>query len=117
MKRIMKYALCAASLGLIAAGMAAGRAYADEKQSDQILDNVYIGDISVGGMNRQEAEQAVSDYVEDLKNTTLTLTVNKKKIAATAGQLGIQWKNTGIVDEALQIGKSGSLITDRKSVV
>ena len=114
MKRIMKYALCAASLGLIAAGMAAGRAYADEKQSDQILDNVYIGDISVGGMNRQEAEQAVSDYVEDLKNTTLTLTVNKKKITATAGQLGIQWKNTGIVDEALQIGKSGSLITRYK---
>lgn len=115
LKRITKYAACTiAACGILAAGLAAGRAYADEKQSDKILDNVYIGEIAVGGMNAEEADQAVTDYVNDLKKTAFTLSVNNKSMTATAGQLGMEWKNTGVVEEALQIGKSGSLITRYK---
>lgn len=115
LKRIKKYVLGGvAAFGIITAGFAVSQAYADEKQADMILDNIYIGEIAVGGMNAEEAKQAVNAYVEDLKDTAFTLTAADKSMTASAGQLGVEWENTGVVDEAVMIGKSGSLITRYK---
>lgn len=103
-----------AVMGLLTAGFALNQAYAEAKQGDKILDNIYIGEVAVGGMNGDEAKQAVDAYVDEVKNTKFTLSVNDKSITATAGQLGLEWENTGVVDEAVMIGKSGSLITRYK---
>lgn len=103
-----------AVMGLFTAGFAVNQAYAEAKQGDKILDNIYIGEVAVGGMSGDEAKQAVDAYVDEVKNTKFTLSVNDKSITATAGQLGVEWENTGVVEEAVMIGKSGSLITRYK---
>lgn len=103
-----------AVVGLLTAGFAVNQAYAEAKQGDKILDNIYIGEVAVGGMSGDEAKQAVDAYVDEVKNTKFTLSVNDKSITATAGQLGVEWENTGVVEEAVMIGKSGSLITRYK---
>ncbi len=103
-----------AVVGLFTAGFAVNQAYAEAKQGDKILDNIYIGEVAVGGMSGDEAKQAVDAYVDEVKNTKFTLSVNDKSITATAGQLGVEWENTGVVEEAVMIGKSGSLITRYK---
>lgn len=103
-----------AVIGLLTAGFAVNQAYAEAKQGDKILDNIYIGEVSVGGMNKDEAKQAVDAYVSGIQNTKMKLSVNEKSITATARQLGVVWENTGVVDEAVMIGKSGSLITRYK---
>lgn len=114
-KRIRNYVIgTIAVIGVAAAGFAANQTFADEKHDDTILDNIYIGEIPVGGMNGQEAEKAVEDYVEDLKKTEFQLHVNKRSIKATAGQLGLTWDNMGVIEEALAVGKSGNLITRYK---
>ncbi len=111
-KKIAAGALAAAAV--LTVGFAANAAYADSKQDDKILDNIYIGEVAVGGMSGEEARQAVDSYVQDVQKTKFTLRVNDKKITATAKQLGVTWENTGVVDEAVMIGKSGSLITRYK---
>lgn len=103
-----------AAVGIFTAGFAARQAYAEAKQGDKILDNIYIGDVAVGGMSGEEAKQAVENYVDEIQNTRFTLTVNDKSMTATAKQLGVDWENTGVVEEAVMIGKSGSLITRYK---
>lgn len=103
-----------AAVGILTAGFAARQAYAEAKQGDKILDNIYIGDVAVGGMSGEEAKQAVENYVDEIQSTKFTLTVNDKSITATAKQLGVDWENTGVVEEAVMIGKSGSLITRYK---
>lgn len=103
-----------AVIGLLTAGFAVNQAYAEAKQGDKILDNIYIGEVAVGGMNKDEAKQAVDAYVKEIQNTKMKLSVNEKSITATAKQLGVDWENTGVVDEAVMIGKSGSLITRYK---
>lgn len=103
-----------AAIGILAAGFAANEAYAQARQGDKILDNIYIGEVAVGGMSEEEAEQAVNNYVNEVQNTKFTLTVNDKSITATAKQLGVAWENTGVVEEAAMIGKSGSLISRYK---
>ena len=65
-------------------------------------------------MSGEEAKQAVENYVDEIQSTKFTLTVNDKSMTATAKQLGVDWENTGVVEEAVMIGKSGSLITRYK---
>lgn len=103
-----------AAFAVLAAGAVINQVYADERQSDKILDNIYIGEVAVGGMTSEEANQAVENYVNGIQDTAITLNVSSKSMDATAGQLGVEWENTGVVDEALMIGKSGSLITRYK---
>ncbi len=103
-----------AAIGILTAGFAASQAYAQAKQGDKILDNIYIGEVAVGGMSEQEAKLAVDQYVSEIQNTKFTLTINDKSIKATAKQLGVDWENTGVVEEAVMIGKSGSLISRYK---
>ena len=103
-----------AAVGILTAGFAVSQAYAEAKQGDKILDNIYIGDVAVGGMSGEEAKQAVENYVDEIQSTKFTLTVNDKSMTATAKQLGVDWENTGVVEEAVMIGKSGSLITRYK---
>jgi len=103
-----------AAIGILTAGFAVNEAYAQAKQGDKILDNIYIGEVAVGGMSEEEAKQAVDAYVAEIQNTKFTLTVNDKSMTATAKQLGVDWENTKVVEEAAMIGKSGSLISRYK---
>ena len=103
-----------AAVGIAVTGYAVSAAYADTQQGDTILDNIYIGEVAVGGMTADEAEQAVRDYVQGMQDTKLTLTAGSKSILVSLKRLGVEWENTGVVEEASMIGKSGSLITRYK---
>ncbi len=85
---------------------------ADEK--DVIPDTVYIGDIDVSGMTKREAEQAVASYADTLKNKMFTLTTGDKSIQVSAEDLGLDVANPEVVEEALNLGKTGNLITRYK---
>lgn len=98
----------------ITAGYTASNAFAGEQQSEQILDNVYVGELAVGGMSGEEADEAVKAYVDGLQKTKFTLKADHKTVKATAAQLGVTWENTRVVEEAMAIGKSGSLISRYK---
>ena len=91
-----------AAIGILAAGFAVNQAYADAKQEDKILDNVYIGEVAVGGMSEEEAMQAVNEYVSGVQDTAFTLKINDKSLKATAKQLGVEWENTRVVEEAVR---------------
>ena len=103
-----------AAAALMVAGVTASQIFADAKQEDAILENIYIGDSAVGGMKAEEANQAVADYVDGLLDQDFHLNVNEKSLTASGRELGLAWENTGIVEEALMIGKSGSLISRYK---
>jgi len=111
-KKFVLIGMLAAGIGVT--GLAISQTHANEQQTDKILDNIYIGEVAVGGMGKQEAADAVNNYVDSLETSKFTLSVNSKSITATARELGVTWENTQIVEEALNIGKSGSLITRYK---
>lgn len=76
-----------------------------------IAGNIQIGEVAVGKMHTDEAQNAVQKYVDDLMATKFTVTTGETKIEATAEQLGLTWKNTGIVKEAEAYGKDGSVFS------
>lgn len=85
--------------------------------SDPTLkEGVLIQGMDLSGMNRQEAVDAVEQYIDStLRPIQLTLqTSNNVEIQVTAEDMGIRWSNPQILDEALAIGTEGNVITRYK---
>ena len=61
----------------------------DAGENGTIPDTVYIGDIDVSGMTKEEAEDALDAYVNTLQNTTFTLSAGTKNIQVSAEDLGV----------------------------
>ena len=51
---------------------------------------------------------AVQDYVQDLGDETITLTINDVSVEATAEELGLTWEDQESVKEAVAYGKAAT---------
>ena len=98
------------------AGIYAGTSvHAKNTAERTIADNIYIGDIAVGGMTQAQATEAVEDYVQSVGDTEFTLTIDDKSVTATAADFGLEWSNPVIVKDAVNVGRTGNLIERYKS--
>lgn len=87
---------------------------AEENDNSVIADRVYIGDISVAGMTAEEAKTAVEEYVDGLKDNTITLQAGESSVQAKAEELGIGWGNPEVAEKAVNLGKTGNPIARYK---
>ena len=84
--------------------------FAKSQKTQTINDGVYIGSVDVGGMTKNEAKTALSDYIESIDNTTFTLQGAKGSVDATAAEMSIKADASTAVDEAMGVGRTGNLI-------
>lgn len=92
-------------------------AEAQARPDDTILNGVFAENISLGGMTRDEARAAIKAYVDALASDTITLKAGEgNSVSVTAGDLGIKWSNPGIVEEAVNLGKSGNVVVRYKAL-
>lgn len=90
--------------------------FAAAEESVVIPQNVYIGEVAVGGMTSAEAKEAVQDYVAKNSDGDIVLAAGENSVTVKAGDLGLEWGNTQVVDEAVTIGSSGNLIKRYKDI-
>lgn len=102
--------LVVAVIGLSAAVIASSN------DSNTITTGVYINDLPVGGMTKEEAEKALSDYVEKMSAGTLTLKAGEKKVESTLAELGLTCEDNNYVEEAYNLGKTGNIISRYKEM-
>ncbi|SHO48272.1 VanW family protein [Anaerocolumna xylanovorans] len=113
-KRMVRIVLFLLSLFLLSAGnftkvLAAG-------EEDVITKGVYIDTVDIGGMTKEEAEKAVADYVDTLKQKNVTVDIKGEKEQITVGDLGFASKENNYIEEAVEIGKTGNLIKQYKEL-
>ncbi|MCR5626285.1 MAG: VanW family protein [Lachnospiraceae bacterium] len=78
---------------------------------NRIKEGVFAGSIDLSGLSEEEARQKIAEYVSGLESTNITMTaVGGNKVTVTAGDLGLSWANTEIVDEAVGLGTEGNVI-------
>ncbi len=83
----------------------------------KIKNGVYAGSINLSGMTSDEARNAVTKYIAGLSNKTVQLnTVNDNFVEASAGSLGLTWKNPEIIDEATALGREGNVVARFKEM-
>lgn len=82
-----------------------------------ISKGVYADSVDLSSMTYDEANRAITEYVNALKNTEITLlSVNGSARTVTAGELGLKWNNIGIIGEAVDLGKEGNIVTRYKAL-
>ncbi|WP_081830076.1 VanW family protein [Butyrivibrio sp. NC2002] len=84
---------------------------------DAIFNGIFIGDVDVSGMTKEDAKAAVDSYVESLKSKQLTLKGRDADQAVTVSiaETGLEWANTDVVDEAYALGREGNIIQRYKA--
>ena len=81
------------------------------KANGKIHDGVYADSIDLSGMTADQASKAIESYVDKMKSAQLTLNcASGNSVTVSASELGLHWGNEEIVQEAVELGKSGSLI-------
>lgn len=103
-------------LAAMAAVMLTFTVRAEESDDGRIPERVYFGTISGGGLTEDEAIEEIEAYVDQLKDTAVTLRAGQNTLQTTAGELGLYWSNPEIVEEAADLGKSGNLIVRYKAM-
>lgn len=84
---------------------------------DTIQEGVTAGGIDLSGMTQEEAAAAVQTYVDGLESETILLqAADGESVPVTAGELGLTWKNTGLVTEAAQLGRKGNIVARYKAL-
>lgn len=90
------------------------------KTNDTMKAGIYAGDIALEGMTKEEAAQAIQDYVDSLASVEITLiAANNNQVVCLASDMGISWSNPEILDEAALLGKQGNIVKrykDRKDL-
>ena len=106
---VLAAGICAFALQAGAVAKGNGDAY--------IQNGIFIGDIDVSGMSMEEATAAVQGYVDGLRQVPITLNaVGGNQVTVTAGDMGIQWKNQNVLEEAFSLGKQGNIIRRYKEL-
>lgn len=81
-----------------------------------IVDGVYAGRINLSGLTAGEAEKAIQEYIKELESRSVTMVTGKHKDTLKLSDIGIDWINPEILDEAMELGKSGNLIVRFKTL-
>lgn len=114
MKKFWKQAALLCGLALVIAWLLPGDTFAKE---ETIKEGVYAGSISLTGMTKEEAYDAITQYVEALSEIEITLVAAEdNQVVVTAGELGITWVNEEIPEEAVLLGSQGNVVARYKAL-
>lgn len=85
-------------------------------EDNYISDGIYIEGLHIGGMTADEAQAALEEYVATLGETTFTLEAGGRQLSVTAAQMGISADGDNLVEQALEVGHTGSLLKRYKDL-
>ena len=111
-KRIVTGLLLSMMAGILFTGTTS---YA-KTASDEIAMGVYVEEVNVSGMKKEEAKAAVEEYLAGKAEEKITLCVGDEELNVSRETLGVAWNNEDVIDEALCLGKSGNLIKRYKAL-
>ena len=87
-----------------------------EKNDNKIYNGVFIDEVNVGGMTKEEAAIAVDNFVQSLQQKELAITVGENAAKTTLEELGYTYDLSDSIEQAFAIGRSGNLIKRYKEI-
>ncbi len=80
------------------------------RTSNQVLRNTSLGDVPIGGLDRDELGAVIDELDADLATSPLTVAVGDVQIATNPAALGAELDRDAVIDEALAAGRDGGLL-------
>lgn len=75
-----------------------------------IPEGVFVGEFSLGGKTKSQAQKEIQTYVDSLADRKIVLEIEGKTVETTGAVLGFSWNNPEVMDEADAAGTEGNLI-------
>jgi lipoprotein-anchoring transpeptidase ErfK/SrfK len=104
------FILVAVLLLVLAGGAVAAYAY-DSSREDLIAEGVTIAGVDVGGMRAADARRLVRRELQEPLERPIAVVRHKMRFSLSAEDAGVQADVGGMVDEALQRSREGSIVT------
>jgi vancomycin resistance protein YoaR len=104
---------------LMAAWLAAAggqNAYAETEKSQEIPQGVSVNGIDLGGMDVENAEACLDQFVQDTCAGNLVLTIDGEEIEIPYADFDMHVADSTIIQEICEIGSSGNLIKRYKEL-
>lgn len=90
--------------------------YAVDNNQQVYKSGIYMGNIDAAGKTLDEVKTEIEQYIEDLQEKTITLTVFDNKVEVTGEELGVSCGNMDMLTEALEYGTKGNIIERYKAL-
>ena len=93
---------------------AAEASASEDTNETTILEGVYIGEVKVGGLTKEEAENKIAEYLKGLNEKSFMLLIEdaaghgEKQIMLS--QLEAGWANPEVIDEVISLARRGNVI-------
>ena len=93
---------------------AAEASASEDTNETTILEGVYIGEVKVGGLTKEEAENKIAEYLKSLNEKHFMLMIEdaaghgEKRIVLS--QLEAGWANPEVIDEVISLARRGNVI-------
>lgn len=113
MKKFVKGIICFLTAIFVLSGI---KMQVRAEGENRILTGVYVEDMSLEGMTKEEARAVIEDYVDSICGMMITLVaVDGNEVQITPADLGVYWSNEDIIEEAAGIGRSGNVVQRYKA--
>lgn len=96
-----------AAAGVLAAGVLL---YPGNADAANLPAGITVGQLSLEGMTKDEADQKIQEYVDGMANQEITLTVDGHEVKTTAAGLGFKWTNQKEIEDAAAQYSGGNLL-------
>lgn len=100
--------MCAAALAIVSGGLVYTRA--KEADDNTIYQGIYLGNVDVGGLSKQEAIAKYQDYLTELGNVELDFQMEDAHYSFPMSELNLTAKLDQAVEDALMYGRSGNIL-------
>ena len=80
-------------------------------KNGRILSNVFVDSVNVGGMSKEEAEDALEDYLDTVEEKKIELKADQKTKTIAVKDMGIDFQEEKAVKEAYGVGREGNIVS------
>lgn len=87
------------------------------KNSDKIVEGVYIKGVNVSGLTREEATNKISEAFSNQLKKDITLQHGDFKTTITPEQIEMNFKLSEVIDLAYSIGRTGKIVKDNYDIL
>ncbi|MCI8371095.1 MAG: hypothetical protein HFI75_01630 [Lachnospiraceae bacterium] len=83
---------------------------AEKTEDDTIISGVFIGDIDVSGMTKEEARAAVELHAQELMASNVVMMVGENPVEVPVSELGLHVEAEDVYEEAVGLCKKGNIV-------
>lgn len=86
------------------------------KEEYTILEGIYADELDLSHLTQEEAKKKVFDYVAELGELEITLlSVEDNEVVTTMADLGLNWTNPEVIEEAASHARGGNFVSRYKA--